>query len=59
MIFVIELSDFNFNPVRSPVIKWNVRKDRKDEVTSDGRRCREMTEDEVKEREKFREGEDK
>jgi hypothetical protein len=48
-IFDIELSELNFNnrPIRSPVIKWTVTKT-KNEVTSDGRRCREMTE--VKER---------
>lgn len=58
VIFQIELSDFDFNvtPVmKSPVIRWNVKTDA---VTSDGRRCREMTEDEVKELNKFEEGED-
>ena len=55
-IFVIELSDFDFTkgPIRSPVIKWGVGKN-KTEVTSDGRLCREMTEDVVKEHDKFRE----
>jgi hypothetical protein len=58
VIFEIELSDFDFEkgPIRSPVIKWDVHKD---EVTSDGQLCHEMTEDEVKELNKFEEGEDK
>jgi hypothetical protein len=58
VIFEITISDFDLEKglVHSPVIKWDVHKD---EDTSDGRSCREMTEDEVKELNKFEEGEDK
>lgn len=46
LIFKITISDFDFDkePIRGPIVQWNVDKD---EVTVDGRPCELLTDDEA------------
>jgi hypothetical protein len=50
VIFEITISDFDLSKVISPIVRWNSDKD---EVTLDGRRCRQMTDEEVENQQKL------